>query len=264
MQLLIELGVAPALAALATLAADRWGARAGGIVSAFPAVVGPVLLVDALEHGTAFAARAANGTLLGLVALSAFAVGYGRVALTRGWPLSLAVGWWCAAVSALLIGLWLGGAGAPVGLMVAGVSLIAADRLLRRPSAAARKNGQASTPARSAVTIAVRMAMTALLVTVLAAAAGRLGPTVGGMLAALPVLASVLAVLAHREAGGETAVAWLRGMLQGMSGFVVFCEVVALLIRQYGIAPALAAAAFAALAIQAAAAWSPTTVQRAV
>ena len=113
-QVLIELGMAPLLAALATLAGRRLGARAGGVVSAFPAIVGPVLLVDALAHGDAFAARAANGTLLGLISLSGFAVGYGRAAAAgRGWPLSLAVGWTCAALSALAAGLAAGGRGAP-------------------------------------------------------------------------------------------------------------------------------------------------------
>src|SRR5947209_7218666 len=36
---------------MATLVARRWGERAGGAVSAFPAIVGPVLLVVALAIG---------------------------------------------------------------------------------------------------------------------------------------------------------------------------------------------------------------------
>jgi hypothetical protein len=95
------------------------------------------------------------------------------------------------------------------------------------------------------------MALTAVLVATLSAAAGVLGPLVGGMLAALPVLASVLAVLCHRDAGGEAAVVLLRGMLEGMAGFVAFCEVVALLIAHGSVAGALAAATAAALAVQA-------------
>src|SRR6185295_3110480 len=42
--LVLELVVAPALVGAATLAARRWGQRTGGLVSAFPAIVGPVLL----------------------------------------------------------------------------------------------------------------------------------------------------------------------------------------------------------------------------
>lgn len=60
-----------------------------------------------------------------------------------------------------------------------------------------------------------------------------LGPLVGGMLAALPVVASVLAVLTHREAGGEAAIARLRGTIAGMGGFLVFCAAIALLVAHH-------------------------------
>jgi uncharacterized membrane protein (GlpM family) len=258
---LIELGVAPLLAAFSTLAARRYGPRAGGVVSAFPAIVGPVLLIGALEHGTAFAARAANSTLLGLAALSGFAVGYGRMALAGGWLPSLAAGWTLAAAAALLAGLCIGGAGAPAGLLTAVVSLTAAARSLPRP---AESTALAPRREESRAGIPIRMAATALLVTVLAAAASALGPVVGGMLAALPVLASVLVVFTHRETDGASAVALLAGMLRGMAGFVAFCEVLALLIRQTGIAPALAAATATALLAQTAIVSAPIKLQRPV
>ena len=126
----LELLVAPALVGAATLAARRWGQEIGGLVSAFPAIVGPVLLIAALEHGATFAARAANGTLLGLVALATFAVAYGWTATRAGWPGSLAAGWAVAGVAGLLVGAI--AAGPPGGLAAAAVSLGAAHRLLRR------------------------------------------------------------------------------------------------------------------------------------
>jgi hypothetical protein len=64
--LTFELALAPALVAASTLACRRWGARIGGLLSAFPAVVGPVLLISEQQYGSAFTARAAVGTLLGL------------------------------------------------------------------------------------------------------------------------------------------------------------------------------------------------------
>ena len=126
----LELLVAPALVGAATLAARRWGQKIGGLVSAFPAIVGPVLLIAALEHGATFAARAANGTLLGLVALAIFAVAYGWTATRAGWPGSLAAGWAVAGVTGLLVGAI--AAGPTGGLAAAAVSLGAAHRLLRR------------------------------------------------------------------------------------------------------------------------------------
>jgi uncharacterized protein DUF3147 len=253
-RILIELLVAPALVAISTLVARRWGSRAGGVVSAFPAIVGPVLLILALAHGPAFAARAANGTLLGLVSLAAFALAYGRVASRRGWRVSAAAGWLAAALATLLVEVLAGGAPSPVGLLVAAGALAAAYRAL--PAAEARPAG----PRARRAEIPLRMASAGLLVALLSAAAGALGAVAGGMLAALPVLACVLAVFTHRERGGSHAIALLRGMLAGMASFVLFCQVIALAIVPYGIAAAFAAATGLALAVQVIAVYSPTPV----
>jgi hypothetical protein len=247
-RILIELLVAPALVAISTLVARRCGPRAGGVVSAFPAIVGPVLLILALAHGRTFAARAANGTLLGLVSLAAFALAYGRLAARgRGWPESAAAGWVAAALAALGVGAIAGGTGAPVGLVVSSTALAMAWRALPATALASDSCGGA----RHRASIALRMGSVALLVALLSAAAGALGAVAGGMLAALPVLACVLAGFTHREHGGAQAIALLRGMLAGMASFVLFCQVIALAIVPYGIAPAFAAASALALAVQA-------------
>ena len=128
---LLQLVVAPALVRVSTLAARRWGQRMGGSVSAFPAIVGPVLFIAAREHGPAFAARAASGTLLGLVALSGFALACGwAAALRAGWLPSLAAGWAIAAgIAAFLAGVEAG----PVrGLAAASLSLLVPHRALPR------------------------------------------------------------------------------------------------------------------------------------
>jgi hypothetical protein len=253
-RILIELALAPALVAISTLVARRWGSRVGGVVSAFPAIVGPVLLILALAHGEAFAARAAEGTLLGLVSLAAFALAYGRLARGHGWRICAAGGWMAAALAALPVGVAVGGARSPVGLLVASAGLALAWRAL--PAVA--PGAAMSAPRRGA--IPARMASAALLVALLSAAAGTLGAVAGGMLAALPVLACVLAVFTHREHGGAQAVALLRGMLAGMASFVLFCQVIAVAVVPYGIAPAFAAAAVVALAVQVVAVYAPTPV----
>jgi Protein of unknown function (DUF3147) len=253
-KILVELLVAPALVAISTLVARRWGSRAGGVVSAFPAIVGPVLLILALAHGRPFAARAADGTLLGLVSLAAFALAYGRIAMRRDWRVSAAAGWLAAALAALLAGAAAGGAGSPVGLVIATVALVAACRAL--PAVGRELTMSPPRPGQ----IPARMASAALLVALLAAAAGALGAVAGGMLAALPVLACVLAVFTHREQGGPQTVGLLRGMLAGMGSFVLFCQVIALAIVPYGIAPAFAAATGVALVVQAIAVYPPTAV----
>jgi hypothetical protein len=242
--LALELVIAPGLVGAATLAARRWGQGIGGLVSAFPAIVGPVLLISVHEHGTAFAAKAASGTLLGLVALSGFALAYGRTALRAGWRTSLAAGWAAAAAIAVLLATIQ--AGPLAGLAAAAISLALAHRGLPRVAAALE------TPPAPRWDLPLRMALTAVLVASLAAAAGRLGPVAGGVLAALPALASILAVFTHERYGALALAALLRGMLSGMAGFVVFCLLVAVLVDRAGVGATFAAAATAAVAVQAA------------
>jgi hypothetical protein len=243
---LVELVLAPALVGAATLAARRWGAAIGGLVSAFPAIVGPVLLIAAHEHGSAFAAKTASGTLLGLVALSGFAIAYGRTALVAGWRASLAAGWAIAAGIAVLLGTVQ--AGPLAGLLAATLSLLAARRAL--PGSAAKRATTPVPPPRW--DLALRMVLTAVLVVSLTAAASRLGPVVGGVLAALPALASILAVFTHEQHGARAVVLLLRGMLSGMAGFVVFCAVVAVLVDRAGVGATFTVAALAAVCVQAA------------
>jgi hypothetical protein len=247
LQTIIELVLAPLLVAASGMAGRRWGPQAGGVVSAFPAIVGPVLLITALDHGNRFAARAAEGTLVGLVALGAFALAYGRLAERAGWRLALLAAWAAAALSAAGVGSVVGAAGPPAGLLTAGVSLFVAHRLLLNgvptpPAAAASYPDPGSLP--------LRMLVTALLVTGLAASARAFGAVAGGILSALPVLASVLAVATHRQQGAAAVVALLRGMLAGMAGFVMFCEVLVLTLPSEDLMVAFAAASLVALAVQ--------------
>ncbi len=240
--LLLQFVIAPGLVAAATLAARAWGHAAGGLLSAFPAIVGPVLLIGAIGHGPAFAARSAVGTLLGLATLSGFVVAYARTAPHAGWPLSLAAGWAVAALLALVVGAI--DAGLAAALAIAVLSLALAHRSLPRVAA---PPAPAPPPAWD---LPVRMAMTALLVVALAAAAARLGPTVGGILAALPVLACVLATFTHDQQGAAAVAQLLRGMLAGMAGFVAFCALVAGLVVPVGVAAAFTFATVAALTAQ--------------
>ena len=243
--LLIKLMLAPGLMAAATIADRRWGPRRGGLISAFPALVGPLLLVTAIAHGPHAAARAASGTLLGLAGLAAFIAVYGRSAAHVGWAVSLAVGWVAAVCLTTTSALW-GGAGWLVNAFIAGGTLLVASRVLGPP----RRIAAPSPRGRGRRILLVRAGLTGLLVTGLAAAVGAFGPTVGGLLAALPILASLLAVFTHRESGGRAATELLRGTIVGMTGFVAFCVIVAATSVPLGGPVAFSAATAAALLAQ--------------
>jgi hypothetical protein len=248
LKLALTLLVAPALVGASTLAARRWGQRLGGLVSAFPAIAFAVLLIDAHERGAAFTARAASSTLLGLLTLSVFVVAFGWAARRAGWKPSLLAGWIAALIAAALLRTT--ELGAAASLAVATASLTAAFLALPRTS------GQAPHPPPLRYELPLRMAATAGLVAALSAAAAELGPHVGGILTALPVLASVLAVFTLAQHGASALHDLLRGMVSGMAAFVVFCALVAVLVQPAGIVLAFGAAVIGAVAAQAAAAWS--------
>jgi hypothetical protein len=98
-----------------------------------------------------------------------------------------------------------------------------------------------------------RMALTVVLIVGLTMASERFGPAVAGILAALPTLASVLAVFTHTRFGREALVSMLRGMLGGLAAFVIFCALIARLIEPAGVAVAFLLATAAAVLAQLAA-----------
>ena len=237
----MKLTLAPALVAGTTLVARRWGALLGGVVGGFPAVVGPILIALTAQHGDDFAARAAAGALAGLISLTAFVVGYGWVARRLSWPATLVVSWAAFALAtAALDGVTLRSEVAlPVVLACFGAGYLAMPRF-NRPAAA-------GTPPR--FDLAMRVAATAAFVVILTAASGALGPQLSGLLAAFPVLASVLAAFIHAQDGAAAASEFLRGLLGGLAGFASFCFVVAQLLPHVTAVAAFAAATAVALVV---------------
>src|SRR3954447_17986799 len=197
----MKLTLAPALVAGTTLVARRWGALLGGVVGGFPAVVGPILIAVDAQHGDAFAARAAAGALAGLISLTAFVLAYGWVARRLWWPGALLVSWAAFAVATAA----LDRVALPSEVALPAVLACFAIAYVAMPHAS--QAAAASTPPR--FDLAMRVAATAAFVVVLTAAAGALGPQLSGLLAAFPVLASVLAVFIHAQDGAAAAADFL-------------------------------------------------------
>lgn len=168
------------------------------------------------------------------------------------WGPSLAAGWVATAVLAPVVGWLAGGLAFPAGLVIAAVSLTAGYIAMPESDPHPAASGGTQRAASPRAEVPLRMVMTVVLVVMLALATAAMGPVVGGILAALPALASVLAAFTHRRDGPVVVVALLRGMLSGLSGFVVFCAVLALLLVPAGTATAFAVAAATAVAVQAA------------
>jgi hypothetical protein len=240
--LALKLFLVPSLIYLVTLAGRRWGPAVAGWMSAFPVVAGPILLAIALEHGNAFAASAAAGTLLAVVAVLVFCVTYAWASGRCGVAGTLAAAFAAYAVAVAA----LNRASMALGWEFAAVlgALLLAPRLFPRvaaPSATIRSAGDL---------VAGRMLSGAVLVLLVTFGAASLGPRLSGILAMFPVMGSVLTGFTHARQGRPHAVALLRGMVLGYVAFAVFCLVVAQLLSAHSIGFAFASAFLAALAVQ--------------
>ncbi len=235
--------LAPAFVMGASLAARRFGARIGGLIGGLPVVAGPILLVYALEHGPAFAADAAAGTLLGLVSLLAFIAVYARLANRMRWGASLIFGWGAffamtGALSAITLGV-----DPALALVLAAIALT----LLGMPRARAQRLRGVRLPAWD---LPLRALSALALVLALTAFSGQLGSKLSGLLAPFPVIASVLAVFTHAQHGEQDVLRIMRGFVMGLVAYALFCFVLAVSLESLGITQAFLLAAAAALATQ--------------
>ena len=242
--LVAKIVLSPLCVVAVSLAGRRWGVAVAGLLGGLPVVAGPILLVETLLHGRDFGADAAAGTLLGLAALTAFVVVYGRVATARGPAASVLCGWSAFLVGVailnpiqppLVVSLVLVATGFALGLKL----LPAAPPLPPDPPAPPRWD----LPARALAALGLVLALTAV--------SGALGPHLSGLLAPFPIITSVLAVFTHAHGSAGQVNVLLRNFLLGFYGFAAFCFVLALALPEMTTAAAFGLATAAALAVQA-------------
>jgi uncharacterized membrane protein (GlpM family) len=238
----LKLVLVPMFLLAVSLAARRWGPHVAGRLAGMPVVVGPILAFIAVEQGPAFGAQAAAGSLASVPGVLLFLVVYARAALRTAWPaaLGLALAAWAATSWLVLQGprglAWLSG--------LAALSLAVAPRLAPRVAApvAARPSDAAD--------LALRMAAGAALTLAVTLAAATMGGRVSGLLAAFPLLSTVVSVTTHRRQGGPYIAALLRAMLSGLYAMAAFCAALALALPRLPLAAALGVAVGAAMAMQ--------------
>jgi len=216
--LLAKLVTTPLLMALVTWAARRLGPTASGILVGLPLTSGPVLVFLFLQEGPAFAARAAVGTLLGLISVTAFSVGYGFASARSPWPVALAVG-----VVAYGISTWDLRRLSPAPVQALGVVLL----VLLLSLVALPDPGAVGRPVMPSGALPLRMVVATAVVVSVTALAQALGPELSGLLAPIPVFTAIVAVLSHRSGGRTVVVKTLRGVIVGNLGCAAFFAVVA-------------------------------------
>ena len=230
------------LVATASLAGRRWGHAISGWLVGIPFTSGPITLFLFLEHGATFAANAALGSMLGVLATAAFAVEFSAVA-KRGGRVVLS---FVAGITAFAL---IGGAAqdlaiAPLPLYaICAVVLVVAIRLVSDPGATA------SVPLPS-WDLPARMILATILVLAITSGASALGPRLSGLLATVPLYASILAGFGFQLVGPAAAIRVWRGLLFGLFGFGAFYLVLAASLEPLGLA-AFAIAIVAAALMQA-------------
>jgi hypothetical protein len=237
----------PALVAGVTLGARQWGPRVGGWLTALPLVAGPTLFFLAMEQGDVFAGAAALATLVSLIAVAAFGVAYGWVAVRHGWPASLASGWaaFVVAVALLQTIRW-----TPLAAIAAVfTAFFAAGRAL---PAVRERPARLVSPAWD---LPLRMLGTLAVVLTVTHVADRLGPRWSGAFTPFPVALAVVLVFAHAQQGAPLALRVLHGFFPAMWGFGLFVLVVALAIVPLGPWLAFVAALLAQMTVHALVLW---------
>lgn len=243
--LAVKILLAPLCVVAVSLAGRRWGVAAAGVLGGLPVVAGPILLAETLLHGRDFGADAAAGTLLGLTALTAFVVVYGRVAEAAGPVRSVLSGW-----TAFLLGVAiLSPIQPPPALslvLVAGCFALGLRLLPPAPGAMPVPPVPPwwDLPARALAALGLVLTLTAI--------SGALGPHLSGLLAPFPIVTSVLAVFTHAHGSVAQVLVLLRNFLFGFYGFAAFCFTLAVGLPTLGSAAAFGLATVAALVVQAA------------
>ena len=230
------------LIATASLAGRRWGHGVSGWLVGVPFTSGPITLFLFLDHGSAFAMNAALGSMLGIFATVAWAVAYSALAW-RGARLvtcvlaGLAV---FAVVGAVVRDLAIG----PVPLYLALVAVLLVTIRFVPPSS---RHYGVHMPRWD---LPARMILATALVLTITGSATLLGPRLAGLLATIPLYASILSGFAHTLVGPRAAVEVWRGLLYGLFGFGAFYLMLALFLEPLALA-AFGLAVAAALVMQA-------------
>ncbi len=217
---LLKLTLPPMLIGLISMAERKWGASISGLLVGLPLTAGPLLFFLALEQGRSFSAKTSIASMMGLVALSAFAAVYARVSQSRGWRPSLLAGTVAFLIaSALLLKL----PSVSVGwafLMGCGALSLALCCFPHEP--ALMPVFKISGPRE----ISLRMAAAAVIVFLLTSLASLLGPVSCGLASLFPVYTSILAVFNHTKSA-VLARAVLKGVVAGAFGGAAFFVIVA-------------------------------------
>ncbi len=249
---LLKLVLTPLFAGAISLAGRRWGAAASGWLAGLPLTSAPVSIFLLLEQGPLFAARAAQGTLLGVVSLVAFCLTYSWLSLHLGMPLCVVFSLLVSLITTFLLTFIT----PPLILtcVLVFILLLLLIRSLPRDTAA-QNVASVSAVHISYWEILGRMVVATLFVLLLTESATLVGPHISGLLSPFPIYATILAAFSHHFEGAYAARRVLRGVSYGAFAFSTFFLIVSTALPIWNAILTYIVAAIIALSVQGCSLW---------
>lgn len=240
--LILKLILTPLLVGGITLLGRKFGPAVSGWLVGLPLTSAPVAFFLALEQGTAFAARAAQGTLMGVISEMAFCVAYYWLSLRFGWLMCWLGSWAMFFVVTFLL--------QPVSLSLLLTMMSTLCCLVLTLLILPRYKGTLLETTPPAWDLVGRVLITTAFVLALTESATVLGPRLSGLLSPLPLYATIFAIFTQKFQGAVAARQLLRGLVVGSFAFSVFFLLIALLIERTGIAVAFGCALVGVFVVQ--------------
>lgn len=239
--LLLKLLSAPLLILILTLLIRRYGPRVGGLALGVPLVAGPISVFMALDHGAAFAATAAIGSLLGQTAACvycfAFAAASRRLSVLPSVLAALTAYVLCAAL--LNQHTW---------TLVPALALLLTLALLGVLIPAAIGDTRTTVPS-PWWDLPLRIALAPAIIFGVTTLAAHLSPQLSGIIAPVPVMILILGAFTLHRRGPTDAAIMMKATVVGSLSFAAFFAVVAVFLREGMLAPSYMAAAAASVAV---------------
>jgi hypothetical protein len=238
--LLLRVAIVPLIVLGGTLAQRRFGSAVGGLLIGLPLTSLPLLWLVALQHGNYFASSMSGAIVVGASAQVVVIWVYAALAPRISPTLALvgALGSFVLMIGVLNVlnfSIFLASVIASVGFAVA---------LYWWPHT---ESGSEETGRyRLILRVAISAGFTLFLVTL----AGRIGPGLLGLIAALPMMSLTMAFVTHKELGANASAQFLHGVTKGSFSYVASMLMLAEMLRTGGIGLAFVSATGVAVVIQ--------------
>ena len=204
--LITKMAVTALFVSFVTIIAERLGTTAGALIATLPVSAGPVYVLLAVDHDSAFISMSAVSSLALNAATAIFITVYVLFAQQRPlwFSVSLALAAWLAAAVTLTFVHWTGWSAS-----ILNVAVLALCLIIVKPFRHVRMLPKIQ----SWHAFAVRAAMVTLLVGAVVVLSFKIGPAGSGALAMFPVVSMSIMVILHRVVGGPATAALLANAI---------------------------------------------------